>query len=80
MKYQQQFHDGARSMEHQMSLLATNARQLAESVSKLLTELDNDQHLDVVDLTEETLRQMQATNRRLVETDIFMAGVNHERK
>lgn len=84
MKYKQQFHDGTRTMEHQMSLLATNARELAEAVSKLLSQLESEDAkwgmMYPATLQEDTLRQMQATNRRLVETDIFMSGVDHERK
>jgi hypothetical protein len=72
IRYQQQMHDGDRTIEQQLYLTTKNANELANAASALLTHIGSNHGFH----HEELKRQMQAMNRRILETDIFMAGVH----
>ena len=74
IKYQQQMHDGARTLEQQLYLVTKDAKEMAEAATALLTHIGSNHGPYHKDL----LIRVQATNRRIMETDIFMAGVNSE--
>ena len=69
--YKQQMHDGPRSMETQLFLMTQNAKRLTDRVIDLLCELESRNSGAPTDAIQE---QMQCTNRRILETDIFMSG------
>ncbi len=70
IKYQQQMHDDERTLEQQLYLTTKNAHDLAKAVSELLNHIGSNHG----PYHEDAKRQMQAMNRRILETDIFMAG------
>ncbi len=74
--YKQQVHDGPRSMETQLFLMTQNAHRLSEVVLQMLDMIHAMQSPSVEELEigEALQLQMQATNRRILETDIYMSG------
>ena len=74
VSYKQQMHDGPRSMETQLFLMTQNAQQLSKAVMEMLDLFMECRTADHVRVREDLQLQMQCTNRRILETDIFMSG------
>jgi len=72
--YKQQVHDGPRSMETQLYLMTQNAQRLSVAVLEMLDFYTEQRTRDQERVRKELQLQMQATNRRILETDIYMSG------
>ena len=74
IRYKQLVHDGPRSMEHQTYLITRNAKGLSEAAVEMLDHFEEFRTSDQEKVWEGLKRQMQAMNRRIEETDVYMAG------